>query len=82
MLDNEILQTGMIDVDTAILTLPEITIPEGKVFAGWFLESTDANGDTTMTQVFTPDQTGNIMIPSDYTLEPMVLHAMFENEGA
>lgn len=82
MLDNEILQTGMIDVDTAILTLPEITVPEGKVFAGWFLESTDANGDTTMTQVFTPDQTGNIMIPSDYTLEPMVLHAMFENEGA
>lgn len=82
MLDGEILQTGMVDVDAALLTPPEVTAPEGKVFAGWFLESTDENGDTTMTLAFNPDETGTVLIPSDYTLEPMVLQALFEDEGA
>lgn len=82
MLDGETLQTGMVDVGTAMLMPPEISAPEGKLFAGWFLESTDENGDTTMTLAFNPDETGTVLIPSGYMLEPMVLHALFEDEGA
>ncbi len=81
MLDDAVVQTGMVDVESSVLKIPEVSVPEGKVFAGWFLESKDANGDTTMTMAFSPEQIGNVLIPSNYTLEPMVLHAMFENQG-
>ena len=53
-------------------------VPEGKVLSGWFVQSEDEAGNTTYTRVFQPDETGAVQLPTGYTLEPMVLYALFE----
>lgn len=82
LLDNETISTGMVAADSNTLTPPAVTVPEGKVFSGWFRETVDESGNTTMSLVFQPDENGNVTLPSDYVLEPMVLHALFEKESA
>ena len=71
----------MVDASTDLLMPPAITAPEGKEFLGWFKETMDANGDTTLSLIFAPTESGNISLPSDYMLEPMALQARFQDKG-
>ena len=82
MQDNAVIHTEMVPADTATLSLPQVTVPEGKVFSGWFRETTDDTGAKKWTLVFAPSDTGTASLPSGYVLEPMVLHALMENKGA
>lgn len=76
-----VLDTFFVDTTSKTLTLPSVTVPEGKVFSGWALQKKDSNGKITMTIVFKPDET-NTVILSDAKLEPMTLYALFEKGEA
>lgn len=78
MCDGQMLSSEMLSTAVTTLTPPSVDVPQGKTFSGWFLESVDDNGDTTYTLVFQPSDNGNVYLPTGYTLEPMVLHALFE----
>ncbi len=67
------------DTNSTELTVPMVSAPEGKVFTGWVRENVEEDGTTTLTVVFTPDASGYVSIPSGTTLEPMTLHALFED---
>ena len=67
------------DVDSTTLTLPTVTAPEGKVFAGWVLQEDDGSGKITLTIAFAPDESGKVHLSAEKPLEPMVLYALFEN---
>lgn len=79
---NEVLTTGFYDTDASDLTAPVLSAPEGKVFAGWVLKGTDESGRTTLTLMFQPDDQGKVTLPEGTTLEPMVLHAYFQDASA
>ena len=72
------LASAMVDASSRQLTPPAVTVPEGKDFIGWFTESTDADGNVTLSLVFAPTETGTIMLADSYVLEPMVLQARFD----
>ncbi len=76
--DGDVLSSELVDSDAATLQLPQIPAPEGKTFAGWAREITDANGKVTMGILFTPDETGLVTLPEETELEPMTLYAIFE----
>lgn len=78
----EVLTTGFYDTDASDLTAPVLSAPEGKIFAGWVLKGTDESGRTTLTVMFQPDDQGKVVIPEGATLEPMVLHAYFQDASA
>ena len=59
-----------------------ITVPEGKVFSGWVRENVSAEGKKVLEVVFTPDETGHVVLTGNSTLEPMVLTPLFENAAA
>lgn len=80
-LDGEVLSSEMVDSMAGTLTPPAVPVPEGKVFAGWFREITAEDGSKTLSLVFLPDENGTVSLPDDYTLEPMELQALFEDEG-
>lgn len=62
------------NTDASIVDPPELSIPEGKKFVGWI------NKDTPEWYlVFAPDESGIVSIPAGTTLEPMTVHAYFEN---
>lgn len=75
----EILTTGFVANDVDEIQTPMISAPEGKVFAGWALESVDENGVKTLTIVFGPTENGVVELPAGTVLEPMTLFAHFEN---
>lgn len=79
VLDNAVLSSEFFATDASEITAPVITAPEGKEFIGWFRESVDESGNTTMNLVFAPDEDGKIAVSDDYTLEPMTLVALFDN---
>ena len=56
----------------------ELTAKEGKTLAGWFVQDVDAEGNTTYSLVFEPAEDGSVKLPAGYVLEPMELHALFE----
>ena len=78
MQDGEILASEMVDASTNFLTPPAVTAPEGKEFIGWFSETTDAEGNVTLSLVFAPSESGTLNLADSYVLEPMVLHARFD----
>lgn len=82
MQDGTQLDRVMVDAEGGTLTTPAVTVPEGKVFSGWFRQSVNEAGKTVYSQVFQPDENGQVRVPVGYTLEPMVLYALFENEVA
>lgn len=82
MVDGEPVGSVMVDAEGGTLTPPAVTAPEGKVFAGWFRQGVNEAGETVYTRMFLPDENGNVSLPAGYELEPMVLYALFENEGA
>ncbi len=78
-LDGEtVVRDEMTDAGIASLTLPAVTAPEGKVFAGWVKEEISSTGQTTLTVVFAPSEDNTVYLPSDTELEPMVLHALYQ----
>ena len=72
------LATGFYDTDSKYLDTPMISVPEGKVFSGWVRTDVDENGVSTLTVVFTPDESGHVDLPAGNVLTPMVLTALFE----
>lgn len=81
-LDGAELSSALVDASAGTLTPPAVTIPEGKVFAGWFRETVDDAGNKTLALMFQPDENGTVTLPAGYILEPMELQALFENEEA
>ncbi len=83
MVDGTQVHSDFYQTDASELTTPTISpIPEGKVFSGWVRQDTDENGVTTLTLVFLPDASGTVHLPEGNSLEPMVLHALFEDADA
>ncbi len=80
--DDLIVHEAMYDAGSATLKTPEVTVPEGQQFLGWFRELRDENGDTTLQLMFKPDENGNVTLPHGYVLEHMTLIARFGKEGA
>lgn len=80
--DNLIVHEAMYDANSTNLKTPEVTVPEGQQFLGWFRELRNENGDTTLQLMFKPDENGNVTLPHGYVLEHMVLIARFGKEGA
>ena len=76
---DQVLSSEMVESDIRQLELPTVTVPEGKVFTGWFQEIRNANGSKTMSLVFAPSETGSVSLPAPSVLKPMTLHAMFED---
>lgn len=77
--DGTVLSSDMVDSAARSLVTPTVTVPEGKVFAGWFRETTAEDGTKTLSLVFQPDETGSVSLPEGYELEPMELQALFED---
>lgn len=71
---DKMLMDEMVDADSKALTTPTVEIPEGKQL-GWYTKTVNENGNTTMSLIFQPDENGKVILPEDYTLEPMVLYA-------
>ncbi len=78
MCQEEMIHTEMVDENTSSLTLPQITVPQGKEFVGWFTRRTNDQGGTTMALAFAPTEDGIVRLVSDRVLEPMTLYALFE----
>lgn len=78
MSGSEVLQNSMIDADAAYMDLPEVTAPEGMVFAGWATQETDNNGNTTLTVLYGAADGNRVYLDTETLLEPMTLHAYFE----
>jgi hypothetical protein len=76
---DSVIFTNLFEEDIATLELPTVTAPEGKVFDGWYSLGTAADGSTTYTQVFAPDEDGKVNLPAGTKLEPMTLYALFVN---
>jgi len=72
-----VLDSVFVDAASKTLTLPAVTVPEGKVFSGWVRQEKDSNGKTTLTVVFKPDENNTVILP-DAALEPMTLYTLFE----
>lgn len=76
--DTTLLST-FFQTDAKQIITPVITAPEGKVFSGWVRQDTNEQGQTTLTLIFQPDETGTVSIREDAGLVPMTLYALFED---
>lgn len=68
------IHTGFYAADASSLTFPTVDVPVGKTFSGWMREE----GDRSMHLLFVPNASGQISIPENTTLEPMILYALLE----
>ena len=74
MNEDVVVSSDFYNTDASIVDPPELSVPEGKKFVGWL------NKDTSEWYlVFSPDESGVCTIPAGTTLEPMTVHAYFEN---
>lgn len=80
MHEGMVLTSDFYNTDSKEIITPIITpAPEGKVFSGWVRQTENENGDTVLTVMFEPDETGRVAIPEGTSLEPMTLYALFQN---
>lgn len=77
-----VLSSLWVQADATSVTLPAVTAPEGQVFKGWVRQDDDGNGRITLTVVFEPTDSNVVCLPAGNTLEPMTLHALFEEADA
>lgn len=77
-----VLSKDFYDMESTKLDTPMLSVPEGKVFSGWYKETIQDNGSRVQTLVFVPDENGEVTIPSGTTLEPMTLYPLFEDASA
>ena len=75
--EDQMLRSELVDAESTKLTLPEVTAPEGKTFAGWFTQTINESGSTTMELVFEPSEDNTVRL-SGTVLEPMTLYALFQ----
>lgn len=75
---DQVIHTEMVDAEVGTLTLPEVTVPDGKAFTGWFTQTVDENGSTTMELAFEPSEDGSVKLPYGTVLEPMTLYALYQ----
>ncbi len=78
LVDDQLLHTEMVDEGSSSVTLPQVTVPQGKTFLGWFTKKTDLQGTTTLELVFEPSEEHTVRLSLDQVLEPMTLYAVFE----
>lgn len=79
---SEVIASELVDSASVQLEPPQVVAPEGKRFAGWYQETVDENGKAVLSLAFQTDpETGLAYLGTGVQLEPMVLHAHFENEG-
>lgn len=74
----EVLQTGFVKSDAKKLTLPAVSVPEGRTFLGWGKEEEDETGKKRKILMFVPDEAGEVSLPEGYVLEPLTLFPLFE----
>ena len=77
-----VLSNDFYDIESEKLETPRLSVPEGKVFSGWYRQTVKDNGTVEQTLVFVPDENGDVPIASGKTLEPMVLYPLFEDAAA
>ncbi len=83
MVNGQELTHELVDSTSVQLEPPIVDVPEGKEFAGWYYETVDAEGKPMLALAFKPDPaTGLAYLGNGVHLEPMVLHARFEDKGA
>lgn len=75
---DQVIHTETVDASASVLTLPEVTVPEGKTFSGWFTQTVDEQGSTTMELVFEPGENRTVRLPAGTVLEPMTLYALWQ----
>ena len=64
--------------ETDNLFSPAVTAPEGLVFTGWAKKEIAEDGTTTMTLVYTCDDSFRLIVPQGARLEPNTLYPLFE----
>lgn len=69
--------TEWVDANATQVTLPELQVPSGKTFLGWFTKSVNGK-DITYSLVFGVSEDGIIYLPEGNVLQPMVLYAQFQ----
>lgn len=74
----DVLSSELVDANAMQLTLPSVTPPEGKKLSGWVIQEDDGNGKITLTVIFHPTESGKVDLPGGGDLEPMTLHAHYE----
>ena len=77
-----VLSNDFYDIESEKLETPRLSVPDGKVFTGWYRQNIKDNGAVEQILVFIPDENGDVTIPSGNTLEPMVLYPLFEDAAA
>lgn len=77
MQGNHVIHTEWVDAAASQITLPEITVPNGKTFLGWFTKTT-VGKDTHYALVFQGSADGIVNLPADNALTFMVLYAQFQ----
>ena len=77
-----VLSNDFYDIESEKLETPRLSVPDGKVFSGWYRQNIKDNGTVEQILVFIPDENGDVTIPSGNTLEPMVLYPLFEDAAA
>ena len=77
-----VLYNDFYNMEAESLSTPMVSVPDGKVFSGWYRETIKADGSREQFLVFVPDENGDVTIPSGKTLEPMVLYPLFEDAAA
>ncbi len=77
-LDGDLVASQMVDSAAKQLQLPQVGIPQGKSFDGWFQYITNEDGNQTLTLVFAAQEgTATVYLAQGTQLQPMDLHARF-----
>ena len=71
------LESMMVNATASTVAAPQVEAPEGQVFKGWAVKTTDENGKTNMTILLTPGENGVANATPGTKLEPTVLYAVF-----
>ena len=75
--DGTLIHTEMLDAGVNSLSTPAVTVPENHIFRGWATKSIGAEGENLYTIIYQPDENGTVQLPTDGTLEPTTLYAIF-----
>lgn len=79
VMDDVVISDYYYDTDLRSMTVPLVSAPEGRLFAGWYREETAPDGSTALIPVFQPDASGTVILSGELPLEPMTLYALFED---
>ena len=77
-----VLSKDFYDIDSEKLDTPRLSVPEGKVFSGWYRETVKSDGSREQSLTFIPDENGVVTLPEGTELQPMVLYPLFEDASA